>query len=94
MTVYAGAGSTDRFDVGSSRRRLVFILAVLAVATLLAWVPTLGLAAPKLDRNQRPTPGPVPPVVMPKIVKVTLSNGLPVWVVTRHELPTSIEKSP
>ena len=44
-------------------------------------------SAAALDRNQRPAPGPTPAVATPKIAKVALKNGLPVWVVTRHELP-------
>jgi predicted Zn-dependent peptidase len=46
---------------------------------------TSGAAA--LDRNQRPVPGPTPAVATPKVTRVALKNGLPVWVVTRHELP-------
>ncbi|TMQ73183.1 MAG: insulinase family protein [Candidatus Eisenbacteria bacterium] len=68
--------------------RTVLILAVIAALAIVLVLFTANVgAAPKLDRNQRPTPGPVPPVVTPRIVRVTLSNGLPVWVVTRRELP-------
>ena len=43
--------------------------------------------AEKLDRNQKPAPGPTPPMATPKIERATLSNGLAVWLVQRHELP-------
>ena len=58
--------------------RTVLILAVIAALAIVLVLFTANVgAAPKLDRNQRPTPGPVPPVVTPRIVRVTLSNGLP-----------------
>jgi len=43
--------------------------------------------AEKLDRNLKPAPGPTPPMATPKIERATLSNGLAVWLVQRHELP-------
>jgi len=43
--------------------------------------------AEKLDRNQKPAPGPTPPVATPRIERATLTNGLSVWLVQRHELP-------
>ena len=65
---------------------LLGILAGMAAPLLFAG---MAGAADKLDRNQRPAPGPTPPVVTPNIEKATLKNGLAVWVVSRHELPGS-----
>jgi predicted Zn-dependent peptidase len=62
------------------------IVAVAAVAATLLPAGSPG-AAEVLDRSRRPTPGPTPPVATPRIDKGTLSNGLAVWVVSRHELP-------
>lgn len=63
-----------------------FLPTLIAAAALLVLGGAAG-AADKLDRNVKPTPGPMPPVVTPKIEKSTLKNGLTVWVVQRHELP-------
>lgn len=43
--------------------------------------------AEKFDRNQKPAAGPTPPVATPRIERATLTNGLSVWLVQRHELP-------
>jgi predicted Zn-dependent peptidase len=67
--------------------KTVLILVVVAVTIAIALLVAIAGAADKLDRNQKPTPGPTPPVPTPKIVRATLKNGLPVWVVTRRELP-------
>ena len=63
-----------------------FLPMLIAAAALLMLGGAAG-AADRLDRNVKPTPGPTPPVVTPKIEKSTLKNGLTVWVVQRHELP-------
>lgn len=42
---------------------------------------------PPLDRTVRPTPGPRPSVDFPEVERFTLSNGLPVWVVEKREVP-------
>lgn len=60
-----------------------FILSLIGAVMLISGAG----AADKLDRNQKPAPGPTPPVVTPKIEKTTLANGLSVWLVQRHELP-------
>jgi predicted Zn-dependent peptidase len=39
------------------------------------------------DRSQPPAPGPAPAFTMPDVIRRTLSNGLPVWVVRRPEVP-------
>jgi predicted Zn-dependent peptidase len=67
--------------------KTLLILIAIAVTVALVLFAAMAGAAEKLDRDQRPTPGPTTPVATPKIVKTTLKNGLPVWVVTRHELP-------
>ena len=59
----------------------------LAAAAALLLVGGAAGAADKVDRNRQPAPGPTPRVVTPKIEKSTLTNGLSVWVVRRHELP-------
>jgi predicted Zn-dependent peptidase len=65
-----------------------FLLLAAAGATLALIVPAaVAASAQKLDRDQRPTPGPAPAIVTPKIQRATLKNGLPVWLVERHELP-------
>lgn len=60
-------------------------LTLSAMAVLLLAGGAAG-AAKNVDRRQ-PTPGPTPPVATPKIERATLTNGLAVWVVQRHELP-------
>lgn len=40
-----------------------------------------------LDRSQRPGPGPLPRISLPALQKTTLSNGLALWLVERHDLP-------
>jgi predicted Zn-dependent peptidase len=57
-----------------------------AASALMLMGDAAGAAAP-LDRNKQPAPGPTPSVVVPKIEKSTLKNGLSVWIVQRHELP-------
>lgn len=68
--------------------KTLLIDVAIAVAILVALVVAIATAAEKLDRNQQPAPGATPPTPTPKIVRATLKNGLPVWVVTRRELPT------
>ncbi len=57
---------------------------VAAIATL-----SLGLSAQQApDRSHPPAIGPVPAVHVPAVEKRTLSNGLAVWVVGMHKVPT------
>jgi zinc protease len=67
--------------------KALLILVALAVAVAMVLFVAMASASDTLNRDQRPTPGPTPPVPTPRIAKATLKNGLPVWVVTRHELP-------
>jgi predicted Zn-dependent peptidase len=55
----------------------------LAAALLLAATPLLGQA----DRSRPPKPGPVRPLKLPAVERLTLSNGLPVLLVGMHEVP-------
>jgi predicted Zn-dependent peptidase len=41
-----------------------------------------------LDRTKRPVPKPAPVIHLPDIQKTTLKNGLKVWLVEMHKLPT------
>ncbi len=42
----------------------------------------------ELDRTKRPVGKPAPKIMLPEIQKTKLSNGLNVWLVEHHELPT------
>ena len=55
-----------------------------AVAMALAAV-TLGAQVP--DRSKPPTPGRAPALSLPAVQKLTLANGLRVWVMEHHEVP-------
>ncbi len=48
---------------------------------------TLVSAQQAPDRTKIPEPGPVKPLQLPAIQKRQLSNGVPVWIVERHEVP-------
>lgn len=45
-------------------------------------------AGENLDRTKRPTGKPAPRIHLPEIQKAKLTNGLAVWLVEAHELPT------
>lgn len=51
-------------------------------------VTTTALNGQELDRTKRPAGKPAPKVTLPEIQKATVKNGLNVWLVERHELPT------
>ncbi len=59
-----------------------FILSILTVA-----LATTGWSQ-ELDRSVRPKPGPAPEIKLGKIESFTLDNGLRVFVVENHKLPT------
>ena len=49
---------------------------------------TAGVAAQQgPDRSKPPAPGPAAPLTVPAVQKVTLANGLRVWVLEHHEVP-------
>ena len=55
---------------------------------LTAMTLSTALSGESLDRTQRPVGKPAPKVTLPEIQKAKLSNGLQVWLVEHHELPT------
>jgi predicted Zn-dependent peptidase len=57
---------------------LVLVTVMIATASLYAQAP---------DRSKPPALGPAPALKLPRVEKQQLSNGLPVWVVERHEVP-------
>ena len=54
---------------------------------LFAALAIAGVAAQNPDRSKAPALGPVPALTLPPIVKRTLTNGLPVWIVEMHKVP-------
>src|SRR5689334_22569977 len=57
------------------------------VAFLLVAAAGVVSAQQTPDRSHPPQPGPAPAVKLPAIQKRQLANGLPVWIVERHEVP-------
>jgi len=45
-------------------------------------------ATPAPDRSAAPAPGPAPRLTLPAVQTRTLANGLPVWIIERHRVPT------
>ena len=66
---------------GVSRRHRGVLLA----AALAAAVAAGGAQAP--DRSKPPRPGSPPTLTLPPLQKLTLANGLRVWVMEHHEVP-------
>lgn len=56
--------------------------------SIIALALTASTWAQTLDRSQRPKPGPAPEIKMGKTETFTLPNGLKVFVVENHKLPT------
>lgn len=56
--------------------------------SILALAFALSANAQKLDRSIRPKPGPAPEIKLGKSESFTLPNGLKVFVVENHKLPT------
>lgn len=71
-----------------SRRYFWEFLRELRVLILLfaGFVATAGAQEPP-DRSRPPQLGPPPQVDLPPVQKRALSNGLPVWMIERHEVP-------
>ncbi len=61
-------------------------LFALAVWSLSVFLCAPGAQAP--DRSHAPSAGPVPELKLPALEKRTLSNGLPVWIMGVHKVPT------
>jgi zinc protease len=68
---------------GISRLKARAVVLVLAAASVAA---PLAQQAP--DRSKPPAVGPPPALNLPPLEKRTLSNGLPVWVMGIHKVPT------
>src|SRR6476619_5761116 len=60
-------------------------LSLIAVATLAIAAPLAAHQNP--DRSKPPALGPAPALKLPPIIKRTLTNGLPVWIVEMHKVP-------
>lgn len=56
-----------------------------ALVLLLAMAPLAAQQKP--DRSKPPTPGPAPALTLPAVQKLTLANGLRVWMLEQHEVP-------
>jgi predicted Zn-dependent peptidase len=54
-------------------------LAIVVMTTVSAQQPP--------DRSKPPAPGPTPALTLPAVQKLTLGNGLRVWVLEHHEVP-------
>jgi zinc protease len=61
-------------------------LSRLLIVTMLVAAPVFARQAP--DRSKPPALGPVPSLKLPPVEKRTLSNGLQVWVMGVHKVPT------
>lgn len=60
----------------------------LSLIVLLA-AAAAGVVAQQPDRSTPPAPGPPTALKLPQIQKLSLSNGLPVWLVEQHEVPVA-----
>ena len=63
------------------------VLRVLRVPFVVLAASTLVAAQQAPDRSHPPQLGPAPALRLPEIQKKQLTNGLPVWIVERHEVP-------
>jgi zinc protease len=64
-------------------RTMIRILSIGLLATALTYVA----AAQKPDRSAPPKPGPAPSFTMPHFERFTLSNGVPVVLLEKHQVP-------
>ena len=67
------------------QRALLCALRLGALCVLSGLIFSVAVVAQ--DRTRPPDLGPAPQLDLPAIQKRTLSNGLPVWIVERHEVP-------
>ena len=58
-----------------------------ATAIGLAVLASVAVSAQAPDRSKPPQSGPPPALRLPPTQKRMLSNGLPIWIVERHEVP-------
>ena len=63
-----------------------YVLALLLCAVVAASTAARGQQA--VDRSKPPTVGPAPSLKLPPLEKRTLSNGLQVWIMGIHKVPT------
>jgi zinc protease len=69
-------------------RRHVAAIAVVVPAVLALLAPAALRAQQAPDRSHPPAVGPAPELKLPPIDKRTLSNGLQVWIIGVHKVPT------
>ncbi|HZY10635.1 MAG TPA: pitrilysin family protein [Bacteroidota bacterium] len=60
----------------------------MAILLLTSLITNVSLAREDIDRTKKPTSKPAPSIQLPAIQKATLTNGLNIWLVEHHELPT------
>ena len=71
-----------KYTVPIATRMKTIILTILTISVAgLSWAQTL-------DRSVRPKPGPAPEIKLGKTESFTLPNGMKVFVVENHKLPT------
>ena len=58
-----------------------------ALGTGLTLCLTMAGLAQQVDRSKPPALGPVQPLALPAVTRHTLSNGLPVLVLEKHQVP-------
>lgn len=58
------------------------------IALVLLFTTMNSQPSSNIDRTKRPTSKPTPRASLPDIQKATLANGLSVWLVEHHEMPT------
>lgn len=63
------------------------LLGVLGCLVAVGLSVATGVAQQRPDRSKPPAIGPAPQLNLPDIQKLTLSSGLPVWIVEAHEVP-------
>jgi zinc protease len=64
------------------------VINILIIVFVASFGLTLVFARDDIDRTKRPIGKSAPKIHLPNIQKATLKNGLQVWLVEHHELPT------
>ena len=83
--------ASNRPSMSNTTRATLAFAAVLGVGCAPAAVetappvPAAEVAAP--DRSERPDPGPVADLRLPEVQRFTLSNGLEVYLLEKHDVP-------
>lgn len=60
---------------------------IAGITGILVTAVAAGVVAQSPDRSKAPSLGPPPSLTLPPIIKRTLTNGLPVWIVEMHKVP-------